>query len=131
MDLNIFIHAALISIVISFIEIFFVHSDEEEFGFRIWFSHGIHTFPFTFIMVELAFLAVYAYPLLLNYLPIPIPPVLIILAIFFISGIKIHAISMIAKGISEKWIHCWIVAALIAASPYIYPFVRGFLPNFF
>ena len=62
-----------------------------------------------------------------------------VIAIALIAMIKIHAVSAAAPGMAggavglkEKWSHSFIVAALIIASPYVWPYIEpavGFLPG--
>ena len=51
--------------------------------------------------------------------------------------IKIHGTSkvlqgsgMSSAGMAETWTHSLLVAALVVASPYVWPMVQGFLPPF-
>jgi len=128
--LELIVHGAIIGLIISIVELYFVHADEESFGFKVWFTHGWHSIPWTTGLTILNLIGYYQYQAIAPYLPIQIPNFLIPLVVFLLAVVKIHGTSVIIGKIGEKWIHCTIVAALIAITPYIYPFVAPYLPTF-
>ena len=128
--MTLIIHGAIIGLIISVIELYFVHADEDSFGFKVWFSHGWHAIPWTTGLTIINLIGYYSYQTIAGFLPVQIPNFLIPLVIFVLALIKIHGVTAILKGIGEKWIHCTIVALLIALAPFYYPFVAPYLPVF-
>jgi len=131
MDLNLIIHGIIIGLVISIIELYFVHADEEAFGFRVWFTHGWHAIPWTTGLTIISLLGYYSYETLSAYLPVPLPPIAIPFIVFIFSAIKLHGVTLIMGRLGEKWVHVLIISLLIALAPFYYPYVSAFLPNLF
>lgn len=117
--------------IIGLIELFFVHADERGLG---WLGHGLHALPvaiiFTFISMNLAFAAgLVGFDLLESFW---IDLGLRVL-IGIIAALKVKSAAAIVKGhntVGEKLGHALIVGALIAASPYIWPFLAPILPAY-
>ena len=115
--------AVIMGALIGYYEAHLVHADEGNI--KGAFSHAIHTVPTTVILVFLAMNVDF----LLQFIPnIPVlTNVHVIRAIIGIfAAIKLHTVSAIAKGVTgmqERWIHCFIVAGLIVASPYLWEMV--------
>ncbi len=61
-------------------------------------------------------------------------PLVFQIAIGVIAAIKIHLISKSGKhgsfSSSETWFHSILIGALIAAVPYVYPFIKHLIPRF-
>jgi hypothetical protein len=131
MDLNLIIHGAIIGLVISIIELYFVHADEDSFGFKVWFTHGWHAIPWTTGLTIVNLLGYYSYQTIAPYLPIPIPPIAIPFVIFIFSAIKLHSTTLILGKLGEKWVHVLIISLLVALTPFYYPYIASYLPNFF
>jgi hypothetical protein len=124
----VYIAPLVIGLVIALVEMYFVHADEAGLG---WLGHGIHAIPtcliFTFISMNaqwaLSFLpflanaswAVYAVPVVIG----------------LIAAVKVKTAAAIAKGgtVGEKMSHALIIGALIAAAPFVWPFVAPLLPE--
>jgi len=123
--LDLIIKGAIIGLIISIIELYFVHSDEEAFGFKVWFSHGWHTIPWTIGLTIVNLLGYYSYETIAPYLPISVPSIVIPFIIFVISAIKLHGITLIMGKIGEKWVHVLIVSLLIALAPFYYPYIQA------
>jgi hypothetical protein len=75
----------------------------------------------------------------LQSIPLVQNPLIFRIAIALIAMIKIHAVSAAAPGMAggtvglkEKWSHSFVVAALIIAVAYLWPYIEpavGFLPG--
>ncbi len=131
LDLNLIIHGFLIGLVISILEIIFVHSDEEVYGLGVWLKHGWHTFPITIGGTILSLLIWYSYDFVLQFLPIIIPKLALYFLFFIVMTVIIHAKAAITRGVGETWMHCMIISLLITLTPLYYPFVAIYLPRFF
>ncbi|MCD6590193.1 hypothetical protein J7K74_03350 [Candidatus Woesearchaeota archaeon] len=115
------IPALLIGIIISLVEIFFVHQDEAGMG---WFKHAIHTLPFMFLFIFVSMNLDWA----LGLIGITNNPIYTIVArvlIGIIAFVKIKAAAAIVGGRSfgEKTIHVLIVALLVVIAPYIWDYL--------
>ncbi|MBI1970889.1 hypothetical protein HYS47_04020 [Candidatus Woesearchaeota archaeon] len=123
--------ALVMGIIIGLIELFFVHSDEQGMG---WLTHGLHgvvaAMIFVFISMNIGPVSrMVGYPLEESF-AINLG-VRILLGI--IATIKVKAAAAIAgkaSGIGEKLWHALAVGALIAAAPYVWPFIDPLLPAF-
>ncbi|MFT4249757.1 MAG: hypothetical protein ACMXYD_00105 [Candidatus Woesearchaeota archaeon] len=123
--------ALVMGVVIGLVELFFVHMDEKGLG---WLSHGLHALPtafiFTFIAMNLPFAASLVGLTLGSNLGIIIA---LQVVIGLVAAFKVKAAAAIVTGrnaVGEKLSHALIVGALIAASPYIWPFLEPFIPTF-
>ena len=122
--------ALVMGVVIGLVELFFVHMDEKGLG---WLSHGLHALPtafiFTFIAMNLPFAASLVGLTLGDNLGIIIA---LQVVIGLVAAFKVKAAAAIVTGrnaVGEKLSHALIVGALIAASPYIWPFLEPFIPE--
>lgn len=123
--------AILMAVILSIIEIYFVHAD--EVGMR-WFAHAMHALPFMFIFTFLAMNTGWALDLVGvagNFWIFLGAQVLL----GIIAMVKIKAAASITGhgGVGESPIHILIIGILIIASPYIWtfglePFLGGFIP---
>ena len=131
LDLNLLIHGFLIGLIISILEIIFVHSDEEVYGLGVWLKHGWHTFPFTIGGTILSLLIWYSYDFVASFIPILIPKYVLYFIFFIVITIVVHAKAAITRGVGETWVHCMIISLLITLAPLYYPFIALYLPRFF
>ncbi|MBT3865536.1 hypothetical protein HOF78_00345 [Candidatus Woesearchaeota archaeon] len=131
--------AIYLGIVIGLYEAILVHRDVSVPAHR--FGHMLHALIFALVAVfatmnvEFVFASI---PALAN-IPLIGSPLIFRIAIGIIAMLKIHAISAAAPGMAggsvglkEKWSHSFIVAVLIVAAPYVWPFIEpvvGFLPG--
>lgn len=123
--------AILMAIVLSLIEIHFVHSD--EIGLR-WFSHAIHTVPFMFLFTFIAMNITWA----LSFAGLGSNFFVDLGAraiVGIVAMIKIKAAASLTGngGVGESNIHVLIIGILIMASAYIWdfglaPLIGGYIP---
>lgn len=111
----------LMALILSIIELAFVHADES--GMR-WLTHGLHTIPFMFIFTFIAMNIGWALSLIgmhENFL-IDLGARVVI---GIIAMIKIGAAASITGqgGVGEKKFHILIIGVLVMASPYIWQYV--------
>jgi len=128
--------AIISSIVIGIYESILIHRDVTIPTHR--FGHTIHAF----IVALIACFAVFNVPFVFHIFPQldAIPFVGTVLgfriAIGLIMMVKIHGVSaalkgagMAAHGMRETWLHSAMVAALVIAAPYAWPFLAPYLPS--
>ena len=131
--------AVYMGIVIGLYETILLHRDVSVPVHR--FGHMIHALIFAIVAVFAVMnvdFVLASIPALAN-VPYIGNPLIFRIAIAFIAMIKIHAISAVAPGMAggsiglkEKWTHSFVVAALIVAAPYAWPYLEptvGFLPG--
>ena len=123
--------ALIIGLLLSLLEIHFVHVDEA--GMR-WFAHAMHAVPFMFLFTFISMNIGWALSLVglsgnfLIYL-------LVRIIVGVVAMVKIKAAASITGkgGVGESNMHILIIGALIIASPYIWqfgldPFIGEFIP---
>jgi len=128
--------AIVSGIVIGLYEIILVHRDVQVASHRT--MHGIHGL----VIAVIAAFAVFNVPFIHQLFPalakIPLigNEVIFRIAIGLIMMIKIHTASAAIKssvgssqGLAETWTHSAMVAALVIAAPYVYPFLAPMLPK--
>ena len=124
--------ALIMGFVIGLYELILIHKDENFRGSH-WFGHGIHAAIFAIIAVFITMNTEYVFSTFAFLQNIPYISNVIVfrVAVGFIAMIKIHATSAVvkstvgsSKGMKETWAHSFIVAALIVAAPYIWPFIE-------
>lgn len=120
----------VLGLIIGLIELFFVHADESGLG---WLGHGLHALPATIIFTFISMNAAWVIGLIGLSLPGWLTNIVVPVVIGLVAAIKIKAAAAIAKGgtVGEKLYHALIIGALIAAAPFIWPFIAGmgFLPS--
>ena len=132
----IIIPAIVIGAIIGLYELILVHRDEHFRGSH-WFGHGLHAGIFaiaaTFITMNTSY--VYANFDFLHSIPLIQNPLVFQILIGLIMMIKVHAASAVVKGtigstkgMKETWAHSFVVAGLVIAAPYVYPFIQPMLP---
>ncbi|PIN81499.1 hypothetical protein COV13_00980 [Candidatus Woesearchaeota archaeon CG10_big_fil_rev_8_21_14_0_10_32_9] len=108
----------LMTLILSIIELGFVHADEA--GMR-WLTHGIHTIPFMFIFTFVAMNITWALSLIgmTDNFMIDLGARVVI---GIIAMIKIGAAASITGngGVGEKKFHILIIGILVMASPYVW-----------
>lgn len=131
-----YVAPAVVGVVISLIEMFFVMQDE---GGMHPLAHGLHAVPtcllFTYISMNAPFFGNYlasslGWTFLLNT---SVSMIVIPVVIGLIAAIKVKSAAAIVGGhgsIGEKLPHALIVGALIAVAPFIWPLVAGLVPPF-
>ncbi len=123
--------ALIMGLILSLIEIHFVHVDEA--GMR-WLSHALHAVPFMFLFTFVSMNIGWALDLIgvagnfLIYLGARI-------LVGIVAMVKIKAAASITGkgGVGESNMHILIIGLLIISSPYIWqygldPFIGGFIP---
>jgi len=131
--------AVYLGLVIGLYEAILLHRDVSIPAHR--FGHMIHALIFSVVAVFATMNVDFVFgsiPSLSNIMYIGNPLVFRIL-IGIIVMIKIHTISAVAPGMAgasiglkEKWSHSFIIAGLIIAAYYIWPYIEpvvGFLPG--
>ncbi len=128
-----------LGILIGLYELMLIHKDMNFRGSH-WLGHGLHSV----VTIWIALLIVMNTEYFLNItglLDMNIPLIsnvhVVRVAIGIILNIKIHATSALGKGgqlasrgLAEHWTHTIIVAALVVASPYVWPFVAPMVPSY-
>jgi len=120
----------LIGLIISLIELIFVHADEGGLG---WLGHGLHAIPatifFTFLSMNVPWLLSFS---IMNWVPALAANIGIPVVIGIIAAIKVKAAAAIARGgsVGEKLWHALAIGALIALAPFVWPLIVHFLPEF-
>ncbi len=131
--------AIYIGILVGLYEAILMHRDVMVPTHR--FGHMLHALIFAIVAVFASMNVEYVlslFPSLQNIMLIGNPLVFRI-AIAVIVMIKIHAVSAVAPGMAgssvglkEKWSHSFIIALLIVAAPYAWPYIKPnvtFLPG--
>jgi hypothetical protein len=129
-----FVYVAPIAVGIAagFLELIFVHEDEPGMG---WFTHGMHALPFCIFFSFISMNVTYVYKLLnLGFVENIYYDLGIRVAIGLLAALKIKTAAAVTKGhgsIGEKLPHALTIGLLIAAAPYIWPFVASqkFIPD--
>lgn len=127
----VFLPSILFGLIVSVVELAFVHSDEGA-GVH-WLGHGLHAVPVCVIGTIISMHA----GLALNFIPglgsLSFLEYVVPIAIGLIIAIKVKAAAAIIHGhgnVGEKLPHALIIGALIAAAPFIWPFVEPYMPGF-
>jgi hypothetical protein len=126
----IFVAPIVIGLVISLVELFFVHADEAGLG---WLSHGLHAVPvtilFTFISMNVPWVLSFSF---MSWMPSWAATWAIPILIGIIAAAKVKAAAAIARGgtVGEKLYHALIIGALIAIAPFVWPFIAPALPAY-
>ncbi len=117
--------ALIMGIIIGFIELVFVHSDEVGMG---WFHHGMHALPFAMIFVFISMNISYVYGLInLEYTAMWQVDLIVRAFIAVIAMFKVAGAAAVVGKVGEKWYHTLILGALIMAAPYIWDFIGPFI----
>lgn len=111
----------LFGLIISIIEIIFVHND--ELGSR-WFVHALHAVPFTLLFVFINMNTAFV----MSYVPVAffqgfLGLLVVRVAVGLIATIKIKTAAAVIGGYGEKWPHAIVIGALIIAIPYVWDLV--------
>lgn len=125
----------IVGVVIGLYEIILIHRDVTIPTHR--FMHGIHALVFavvaTFATMNTDWvLRTFPFLLAIPYMS----PIVFQVLVGIVAMIKIHGASAAIKsgvggvsvGVKETWAHSFIVAALIVAAPYYWPFLAPLLP---
>lgn len=114
----------VIGIILSVIELIFVHQDEAGMG---WLKHGLHAIPTMFIFIFISMNIGYVLGLVgwkeSMWLDIGIRVVIGIIAM-----VKISAAAAVAGRVGEKFPHTLIIGVLVMVSPYIWELVLCGIP---
>jgi len=127
--------ALALGILIGLYEITIIHRDVTVAAHR--FGHAAHAFllsiAFTFCTMNTGFVLGLSTPL--QNIPLLGTQLGLNIALGLLAAIKIHGISRATKtnigttaGLAETWFHSLLIGGLIAAAPYIYPFIEPVLP---
>lgn len=131
-----FVAPAVVAVIVSLVEMFFVMQDE---GGMHPLSHGLHAVPtcviFTYISMNAPFFGNWlASSLGWSFMTNTTMSMIVIpIVIGLIAAIKVKAAAAIVGGhgsIGEKLPHALIIGALIAAAPFVWPLVAGVVPSF-
>lgn len=116
----------LMGIVIGFIELAFVHSDEAGMG---WFKHGIHALPTMMLFLFISMNAGWA----LSFIPYSLPTwatILLYIVIGLVAAIKVKVAAAVVGKAGEKTWHALIIGILIAVAPFIWKFIAPLIAGF-
>ncbi len=117
----ILVPALVMGIIIGFVELIFVHSDEAGMG---WFRHGMHALPFAMLFVFISMNISFVFGLLnLTYTSLWYVDLGVRALVAVISMVKIAGAAAIVGKVGERWYHTFILGGLIFAAPYIWNFV--------
>jgi hypothetical protein len=126
----------ILGIVIGIYEIILIHRDVNIAMHR--FGHGVHALIYAIIA---CFVTMNSPWVLANFSFLQSIPLMSALTLQILVGvitmIKIHGVSAAIKtsgmgisvGMRETWFHSAMVAALVVAAPYVWPFVSPMLPS--
>ncbi len=105
-----------VGLVLSIIELIFVHADERGLG---WLSHGIHALPTMLIFIFISMNVGYALSLVgwhaNQWIEIGVRVVIGLIAMAKIAGA-----AAIAGRVGEKKFHVLIIGALVMLAPYLW-----------
>ncbi|HIJ01939.1 hypothetical protein J4399_06850 [Candidatus Woesearchaeota archaeon] len=114
----------VIGIILSILELIFVHQDEAGMG---WLKHGLHAIPTMFIFIFISMNISYVLSLIglkeSMWLTIGIRVIIGIIAM-----IKISAAAAVAGRVGEKLPHTLIIGILVMVAPYIWELVLCGIP---
>ncbi|MFT4326485.1 MAG: hypothetical protein ACMXYK_03220 [Candidatus Woesearchaeota archaeon] len=125
---------AIVGLVISLVEIFFVMQDE---GGMHPLTHGLHAVPTCLIFTYIAMNAIPTSTYLANqfgwtFLAGNVGLIGVPIAIGVLATIKVKAAAAIIGGghgsVGEKLGHAFLIGVLIAASPFVWPFIAPMVP---
>jgi len=118
----------VMGLILAFLEIMFVHSDEAGMG---WLKHATHAIPTMLIFIFISMNIDYVCGLL-NFTPSLWITIGIRVVIGIIAAIKISAAAAVAGKVGEKLPHTLVIAVLVMAAPFIWemalcaiPFVKS------
>lgn len=128
--------AIAMGLIIGIYEALVVHRDVTVPTHR--FGHMTHALILSVVFVFVSMNGEFVYASIPALAKIPLIGNIIVfrIAIGLIAAIKIHATSLAIKGtvgttrgMGETWLHSFLIGALIAVSPYLYPLVKPMLPG--
>jgi hypothetical protein len=113
--------ALVMGIIIGFVEVVFVHSDEAGMG---WFMHAAHALPFTMFFVFVSMNIGFVFDLLNLAITQNFWVDLgVRIVVGIIAMVKIAGAAAIVGKVGEKWYHTLIIGALIIVAPYVWDFI--------
>ena len=126
---------AIIGLLISLVEMFFVMQDE---GGMHPLTHGLHAVPtcliFTYISMNAPFVSSWLADKGWTFMQGAIGNILIPILIGIIATIKVKAAASIVSGghgsVGEKLPHALFIGVLIAVAPFVWPFIAPMLPTY-
>ncbi|MFH1400110.1 MAG: hypothetical protein ABIH41_01195 [Nanoarchaeota archaeon] len=111
--------AILLGLVISLVEMGFVHADERGMG---WMAHGLHAVPVTMAFTFVTMNVPYALKLAnIHAVGAWVEPVVIVV-IGIIAMAKVLTAAAIAGKVGEKKYHVFLIGLLIIAAPYAWKY---------
>lgn len=131
-----FVAPAIVGIIVSLVEMFFVMQDE---GGMHPLAHGLHAVPTCFLFTYISMNAPFFGNWLVNSLGwtffgnTAVSMFVIPILIGLIAAIKVKSAAAIVGGhgsIGEKLPHALFIGAMIAAAPFVWPFLVGIIPEF-
>ncbi len=114
----------VIGLILSILELIFVHQDEAGMG---WLKHGLHAIPTMFVFIFISMNIPYVESLLKWKASIWIT-IGIRVFIGIIAAAKISAAAAVAGRVGEKLPHTLIIAGLIMVAPFAWELVACTLP---
>ncbi len=130
--------AIVMGVAIGLYEALLIHRDVKVATHRA--AHTAHALGFAIIAVFVTMntawiLQTFSF---LKSIPLLGTPIVLQILVGVIAMVKIHGASAAIKttvgggsvGLKETWAHSAIVAALIVAAPYIWPFIAPMMPGF-
>lgn len=128
--------ALLLGLIIGIYEAILLHRDVTVPTHR--FGHMVHALIYAVIAVFFTMNAGFIYHTFsfLHSIPLIQHPIVFQIGVGVITMIKIHGASAAIKssiggvsvGMKETWFHSALVAALVVAAPYVWPFVAPLMP---
>lgn len=117
-----FFPALILGIIIGFIELLFIHADQNFRGSH-WIGHALHATGFSFLFIFISMNIDYVLGLVnlsFPYQDIVVRGLVAIVAFIKISGAAAGA----GKVVREKMVHIIVVVALITAAPFLWDFLQ-------
>ncbi|MBW3002579.1 hypothetical protein KY338_05465 [Candidatus Woesearchaeota archaeon] len=129
--------ALLLGLIIGIYEAILLHRDVSVPTHR--FGHMAHALVYAIIAVFFTMNAAFIYSTFsfLQGIPLIQYPIVFQIAVGVITMIKVHGASAairgsvggVSVGMKETWAHSAIIAVLVVAAPYVWPFVAPVLPS--
>jgi hypothetical protein len=130
----VFLPAVYMGLIIGLYEMFLVHKDESFRGSH-WLKHAWHAFLVTMFFIFLSMNVDFVFTIIPGLAGVPVLSNIIVIRVMIalISAVKVHTAAAVIRSsglgptIGETWFHSLLIGGLIAVSPYIWPFLEGFV----
>tara|TARA_Y100000310_G_C20634962_1_gene790658 strand:- start:418 stop:852 length:435 start_codon:yes stop_codon:yes gene_type:complete len=123
-----------LGLILGIYEMILIKGDENFSGSH-WFGHGLHIFPTIVVACLISFNIGYFITMAGDSLPPLLTNELFLrIALGLVVAVKVWSASAVVpggrgKGMHESVFHVLLIGALVAGSPYLWPFVGPYLPT--